>query len=383
MGIGLITIKALIIGHLMKKFLSSIVAISITFAPLANACTAINLKAKDGTVIAGRTMEWPVDMKWTLMSQPQGSPVLISAPDFLNLPSKTLSSKYAFVGIYPAVIIGSPAILEGQNEAGLGLSGNFLPGFTEFQKVTPQDDEYVSIINFGSLVLGMFSTVRELRAALPNYKVWYNPSEVKGSPTAPLLHFILTDRSGDSMIVEFVKGQMVIHDNVTNVLTNAPTYDWHINNVRNYLSLTDTATTSLVVNGTNVTEIGQGGGLIGLSADYTPPGRFVRAAYLSYFAYQPDESGDALQLMAHLLNNVDIPKGVSRTTVGKQIVSDYTQWVNLKDLKNNRMKIANYANRTNYIEIDLNQVFKSGRSMAWAVDQLPYPDSDLTSQLLK
>ncbi|MDG2154708.1 MAG: choloylglycine hydrolase, partial [Gammaproteobacteria bacterium] len=70
-------------------------------------------------------------------------------------------------------------------------------------------------------------------------------------------------------------------------------------------------------------------------------------------------------------------------TAGKQIVSDYTQWVNLKDLKNNRMKIANYANRTNYIEIDLNQVFKSGRSMAWAVDQLPYPDSDLTSQLLK
>ena len=370
-------------GYFMKKFLSSIVALSITFAPVASACTAINLTAKDGTVIAGRTMEWPVEMKWTLMSQPQGSPVLISAPDFLNMPSKTLSSKYAFVGIYPAVIIGSPAILEGQNEAGLGLSGNFLPGFTEFQKVTPQDDEYVSIVNFGSLVLGMFSTVKDLKAALPNYKVWYNPSEVKGSPTAPLLHFVLTDRSGDSIIVEFVKGQMVIYDNVTKVLTNAPTYDWHINNVRNYLSLTDTATTSLAVNGTSVTDIGQGGGLIGLSADYTPPSRFVRATYLNYFAYQPNGSDDAVQLMAHLLNNVDIPKGVSRMTAGNKVVSDYTQWVNLKDLENNRMKIADYSNRTNYIEIDLNQVFESGKSLSWPVDQLPYPSNDMTSQLLK
>jgi len=90
-----------------------------------------------------------------------------------------------------------------------------------------------------------------------------------------------------------------------------------------------------------------------------------------------------VQLMAHLLNNVDIPKGVSRTTADKQVVSDYTQWVNLKDLENNRMKIASYSSRTNYIEIDLNQVFKSGKSMAWVVDELPYPRNDLTAQLLE
>ncbi len=87
--------------------------------------------------------------------------------------------------------------------------------------------------------------------------------------------------------------------------------------------------------------------------------------------------------MEHLLNNVDRPEGGSRSTAGKEVVSDYTQCVNLKDLKNNRMKIANYSNRTNYIEIDLNQVFTSGKSMAWAVDQLPYPNNDITSQLLK
>jgi choloylglycine hydrolase len=166
-------------------------------------------------------------------------------------------------------------------------------------------------------------------------------------------------------------------------LTNAPTYDWHLNNVRNYLSLTSTATPSASVNGTNVTELGQGGGLMGLSADYTPPSRFVRQAYLKQFAYQASNSTEAVQLAGHFLNNVDMPAGVARSTDGKQVFSDYTQWVNLKDLNNNRMKITNYANRTNFIEIDLNQVFKSGKSRTWVINNLPYPKNDLTAEILK
>jgi choloylglycine hydrolase len=241
----------------------------------------------------------------------------------------------------------------------------------------------VSILNLGGFVLGMFGTVKELRSELPKYKVWFDPSEVKGLPTPPWLHLVLTDRSGDSIVVEFVKGQMMIHDNLAGVLTNAPTYDWHLNNVRNYLSLTSTATAAVTVNNINVTELGQGGGLMGLPADYTPPSRFVRATYLKHFTYKPNNSSEAMQAADHILNNVDIPNGVARSSDGKQVFSDYTQWVNLKDLKNNRMKIANYSNRTNFIEIDLNQVFKSGKSKTWLVDKLPYPQNDLTAEILK
>ena len=137
------------------------------------------------------------------------------------------------------------------------------------------------------------------------------------------------------------------------------------------------------MNGTNVTELGQGGGMMGLSADYTPPSRFVRATYLKQFAYKASNSSEAIQLAGHILNNVDMATGVARATDGKQTFSDYTQWINLKDLKNNRMKIANYANRTSFIEIDLNQVFKSGKSKTWQIDKLPFPKNDLTAELLK
>lgn len=369
---------------MIKKIMAASVSATLAFSPLvANACTAVNVVAKDGSVVAGRTMEWAFDMKWELVANPKGLSIPMTAPASMKLPATNLSSKYAFAAIAPGVLQGSPAYLEGQNEAGLAISGNFLPGFTEYQTVTPQDKKYVSIINFGSFILGMFGSVKEARSEIPKYKVWFDPSEVKGIPTPPWIHYVLTDRSGDSIVVEFVKGQMMIHDNIAGVLTNAPTYDWHLNNVRNYLSLTSTATSSVIVGKTNVTELGQGGGLLGLPADYTPPSRFVRATYLKQFAYQPSNIVDAIQLTDHILNNVDIPVGVARSTDGKQVFSDYTQWIALKDLKNNRMKIANYANRTNFIEIDLNQVFKAGVSKTWPIDKLPYPKSDLTAEILK
>ncbi len=364
-----------------RCFIVTVCLISFTYSSFA--CTAINLTAKDGTVIAGRTMEWPLEMKWELLAMPKGTPIEISAPVDLNLPATKLSSNYAFVGIAPGVLEGAPAFLEGQNEVGLGMSGNFLPEFTEYQSITAEDKQYVSIVNFGRLALGMYGTVKELRAEIPKYKVWYDPKEVIGSPTPPLLHFVFTDRSGDSIVIEFVKGEMVIHDNVANVLTNAPTYDWHLLNVRNHLSLSAESTSSVEIDGAKVTEIGQGGGLLGLPADYTPPARFVRATYLRNFANQPAGSSEATQLMGHLLNNVDIPLGVAKTKEDGQMAVDYTQWVAIKDLTHNQLSIANYANRTNYIQIDLNRVFKSNKTMRWMINDLPYPSNDMTSQLLK
>ena len=128
--------------NLFKKMAASAISVAVAFAPLvSNACTAVNVIAKDGSVVAGRTMEWAFDMKWALVANPKGTAIALTAPASLNLPATNLSSKYAFVAVAPEVLQGSPAYLEGQNEVGLGMSGNFLPGFTEYQTVTPQDKQ--------------------------------------------------------------------------------------------------------------------------------------------------------------------------------------------------------------------------------------------------
>jgi penicillin V acylase-like amidase (Ntn superfamily) len=352
----------------------------LAFVHHASACTAVNVSAKDGSVVAGRTMEWAYDMQWTLKSMPVESPVILSAPAKLKMGSTELKSKYAFVAVMPAILKGADAFLEGQNSAGLGMSGNFLPGFTEYQTVTASDKNAVSVVNLGRFALGMFDNVKALRAELPKYKVWFDPSEVSGLPTPPWLHFVFTDRTGDSIVVEFVKGQMVISDNVAQVLTNAPTYDWHVLNLRNYISLTKDGKASVPYRGGDITAIGQGGGLLGLPADYQPSSRFVRAAYLRHLATQPANASEASQLAVHVLNNVDIPIGVVSSIEGGKTISDYTQWVMIKDLTNNRVMIANDKNRANYVTLDLNQIFSAKESSSSLIDALPYQPNDGTAK---
>ncbi len=352
----------------------------VAFAHHASACTAVNVTAKDGAVVAGRTMEWAYDMQWTLKSVPVGSAVPLTAPANLKLAGTELKSKYAFIAVMPAILKGADAFLEGQNSAGLGMSGNFLPGFTEYQAVASGDKDYVSILNLGRFVLGMFDNVKALRTELPKYKVWFDPSEVSGLPTPPWLHFVFTDRTGDSIVVEFVKGQMVISDNVAQVLTNSPTYDWHVLNLRNYISLTKDGKANVPYRGGNVTALGQGGGLLGLPADYQPSSRFVRAAYLRHLATPPANANEANQLAVHVLNNVDIPVGVVSSTEGGQTVSDYTQWIMIKDLTNNKVMIANDKNRANYVTLDLKQIFSAKESFSSLIDALPYQPDDATAK---
>lgn len=69
----------------MKKWLIALSLLSFTHPSFA--CTAVNVTAKDGTVIAGRTMEWALEMKWQLNSIPAGTAFQLSAPAALNLPS--------------------------------------------------------------------------------------------------------------------------------------------------------------------------------------------------------------------------------------------------------------------------------------------------------
>lgn len=346
----------------------------------ALACTAVDIVAADRSIVAGRTMEWAFDMKWTLVSAPKGTQLALSAPPSVKLPVVTVATKYAVVGISAGVIPGG-ALLEGQNSAGLGMSGNFLPGFTQYQTVTQKDKSYVSILAFGSWALGNHGSVAELRAALPTIKVWSDPSLPSG-PTPPTLHFVFTDRTGAGVIVEYLNGELRQYDNAAHVLTNAPTYDWHLLNLRNYLNLSTVGVSSLQIGTSNVTAIGQGGGLTGIPGDYTPPARFVRAAFLRHYLVQPKNAAEAAQAIGHVLNTVDIPVGIAQSREGANLVSDYTQWVAIKDLTNNRLMIADYGHRLTYVTLDLNAIFAQSRPVSVLVADLPYPRAvDVTRSL--
>ena len=65
----------------MLRAIAAFVAITATFNASLNAslaCTAVDVVATDGTVVAGRTMEWAFDMQWSLISLPKGSSLTVT-----------------------------------------------------------------------------------------------------------------------------------------------------------------------------------------------------------------------------------------------------------------------------------------------------------------
>ena len=257
----------------------------------AHACTDVRLMASDGSPFSVRTMEFAVDLDSQAVIVPRGEHMTSPAPDGKGL---AWTSKYGFVGMNA---FRAAAATDGLNEKGLGFGALYLPAETKYQTVKPGDEaRALSNISFGAWVLGNFATVDEVRASLGDVVVWGEPVPQLGS-FAPL-HYVITDASGKSIVVEYVDGAMHVYDNKVGVLTNSPTYPWHIENLRNYVNLTAVNAAPVKVGTATYAGTGQGSGLHGLPGDPTPPSRFVMAAATSYLADKPKDSAAAL-VLAH------------------------------------------------------------------------------------
>ena len=137
-------------------------------------------------------------------------------------------------------------------------------------------------------------------------------------------------------MVEPVDGTLKVHDAPLGVMTNAPTYDWHMTNLSNYVNLSVNDIDQTKVGGVTVPAFGAGTGLLGLPGDFTPPSRFVRAVVYSKAAVPNQTAEDAVFAAFHILNQFDIPKGsVMNSAVGEP-TAEITEWTSVADLKNLR-----------------------------------------------
>lgn len=294
----------------------------------ALACTDVQVNAADGSAFSVRSMEFALDLKSEVVIVPRGRAMVSQGPKGKGL---NWTSKYGFVGVN---VFGEPIYTDGLNEKGLGVGALYLPGETEYQSVGDTDGaRALANTDFVTWVLGNFGTIDEVKDALADVVVW-GPDVPQLGSFAPL-HYAVHDASGKSIIVEYVGGKLHLYDNSIGVLTNSPAYPWHEQNLRNYVNLTATNAKPVKIGNVTYVGTGQGSGLRGLPGDPTPPSRFVMAAATSHLADKPKNTGDALILATHLINRVDIPKGLVRDyTNGGKPSGDYTQWVAFRDHAN-------------------------------------------------
>jgi len=172
------------------------------------------------------------------------------------------------------------------------------------------------------------------------------PVVVEAIEQAAPVHFVVHDRTGKSVVIEPLNKTLKIYDNPLGVMTNSPTFDWHMTNLRNYVNLTATNVPPIDLGGIKLAQFGQGSGLRGLPGDFTPPSRFVRAVAFSQSAIPSDTADHAVMQAFHILNNFDIPLGAVRETDNGQVHAEATTWTSASDLKNLRWSFKTYDDQT-------------------------------------
>jgi choloylglycine hydrolase len=337
----------------------------------ASACTDFLIKTGDGAVIVGRSLEWGSDLESKVKLHPRGEQISSSAPG--EQTGLSWKSKHGYVGLNINV---RDAVLDGINEKGLSIGGLWLPG-SVYQEVSPsQASRALSVTDLGSWILGNFATISEVVPALSQIRVWC--PQLTGGKIA--LHFALHDASGESLVIEFVNGEQKIYHNPVGVLTNAPTFDWHIANLNNYLHLSPSDPQPITIQGAVLSPPGLGGGFLGIPGDWTPPSRFVRTNAMLSFAQPARNAEGGVSLAQHILNAVDIPLGDTRGKMQQDgtYYSDYTQWVVIKDLTDKIFYFRSYNNLT-LRAIDLKRLdFAAGAPAKWISIEGGAPATDAT-----
>jgi choloylglycine hydrolase len=297
-------------------------------APLAQACTGIRLVAKDGGVVPGRTLEFGFDLKSDVLVIPKGAKLTGSTPD--GGKGMAYTTKYGMVG---ANAVGLPVIVDGINDQGLYVGIFYFPGYASYPELSPDNAaQAMAPHEYANWLLGNFANLDEVRANFD--KVSLVPVVVDAIKQAPPVHFVIHDRSGKSIVIEPVDQRLKLHENPLGVMSNSPTFDWHMTNLRNYINLTATNVPPVELSDLKLAQFGQGSGMHGLPGDYTPPSRLVRAVAFTQAALPSQTAPEAVLAAFHILNAFDIPDGAVRDDSEGVVHADYTLWTSVADLKN-------------------------------------------------
>lgn len=312
-----------------KTFSYRIVALfTFIFALSAAACTGVKLKAKDGAIVRGRTLEFTRALDSDVIVIPRNYKYVGFTPSQKS--GLKWSSKFAVAG---ANFNDEPYVADGVNEKGLSGGVFYFSGTVGYQAFS-KEKESVTLApwQFLTWILTSFGTVEEVKEALSKVVVC-DAVFPKWGTSAPL-HYIVVDPKGNCIVIEHINGKLNVYDNPSGVLTNSPGFKWHLTNLRNYLKISPQGAKEICVSSFKITPSGQGSGMLGLPGDYTPPSRFVRAFFFAAASVKQDNAEKAAMQIFHILNNFDIPLGSVRSVKNKVTFIERTQWTSVCDLKN-------------------------------------------------
>ncbi len=232
-----------------------------------------------------------------------------------------ISDYYGFIGIGQETE-GMLAFFDGVNEKGFAAAALYFAGYAQYGTRAEFAKEPIASVDFLHYILGKCGSVEDLRELLKHVSLIGLQDPV--TETIAPLHWIATDRSGKSVVVERTEKGLELFWNPIGVLANSPGFEWQMTNLRNYMNASPRQAGEAVWGDLRLTPFGQGAGTSPLPGGDTSPERFVRTAYRKTHVPVPADRTETVVTCFHIMDGVTIPRG---TVVTGRNTYDYTKYV--------------------------------------------------------
>lgn len=259
-------------------------------------CTSIAMR-KSGFYF-GRNLDLEYDFDQRVVITPRNYPFHFRC-------EAPMKEHPAIIGM-ATVADGYPLYAEAANEHELCIAGLNFPNNAHYFPETSECKRSVSPFELIPWILCHCRTATEAKTLLGQTRLVGIPFS-DSLPLTPL-HWHIADKEC-SIVVEPTALGLKIYDNPTDVLTNNPTFPFHLSNLCSYLHLTPAPPRNYLQTIEGITPFSAGMGAIGLPGDCSSPSRFVRAAYLLHHSHSAE--GEAAQICQffHLLSAVEMVRG--------------------------------------------------------------------------
>jgi choloylglycine hydrolase len=258
----------------------AVLLIGLCSTSTAYACSRVLWAAEDGQVFVGRTQDWTEKADSAFRVYPRG----------IERTGAVAENPHQWTSQYGSVVLTAynSGTHEGVNEKGLSAHALYLAEEAAFGERDPKV-EAIGIMQWVQYYLDNFATVAEAVEAQKSFTFQIEPLILpNGYPT--LVHLSLSDKSGDSAVIEYIDGKArIYHDKRFTVMSNEPTYDKQIENLKRYRTF---------------------GGDLPLPGERTPSDRFVRAAYYVNGLPKPANPDEGAAFMFSVIRNVSVPFGL-------------------------------------------------------------------------
>ncbi|OPX13391.1 linear amide C-N hydrolase [Mycobacterium sp. AT1] len=270
-------------------------------------CTRVLWNDNDIAVLAGRSMDWPESTEPLLVAFPRGRARdggLMAGQAVVAENPLRWTSTYASL-VTTVYGIGS---IDGLNERGLAAHGLYL----KTTELGPRKPELPGLHTglWIQYLLDQAATVSEALALMEDIQLVM----VSAHGFDATIHVAVEDAGGDSAILEFADGELVVHHGREfTLMTNDPTYDEQLT----LLAAQDFSHPSRDMP---------------LPGNVNAVDRFQRAAYYSALLPKPVDERQAVASVMAIMRNVSVPFGAPYAEFGVY----NTEYRSVCDLTNRR-----------------------------------------------